>query len=286
MAYLGRGWLAVVYFIAGLAISSGQILFFAKYAIPGAYGYIAALAWRVIGAFHGRLAARKLGQHTAFPWYSHWYSLLLIFAGLSLTLAVLVRSLVFQAFTIPASAMMPTVQSGDYLIVAKYPYGYGRYSFPYDMGPRTPIFARSPERGDVVILRFPPDPTIDYVKRVVGLPGDRVQMRSGILYLNGMAVPREPAGEFSYQGKAAPAFKETLNGRSYEVIEMTDSARGDDTSEFTVPDGHYFVLGDNRDNSLDSRFDVGFVPAENIYAKAVVVLFNSEDPARRMVWVK
>ncbi|OWV82955.1 S26 family signal peptidase [Rhizobium sp. N122] len=286
MAYLGRGWNAIAYFIGGIIISIAQLWLFG---VPSAavFGYLLIFAWHLIGLLHGYRTAKKIPAKTVFPLYSRWYSLILIFLIASLALAMLVRSLLFQPFTIPASSMLPNLQSGDYMFAQKYVYGYSRYSFPYGLGPRHRIFGHGPERGDVVIFRQPMDPRIDFVKRVVGLPGDRIQMKSGILYLNGTAVEREPAGDLTYQSETVHVFKETLpSGRSYMIVEQVDNSRGDNTREFTVPDGHYFVLGDNRDNSLDSRFDMGFVPDDNIYAKAAIVLFNSEDKSRQPSWIQ
>ncbi|MBY3598058.1 signal peptidase I [Rhizobium bangladeshense] len=286
MAYLGRGRKALAYILVGLVISIVQLWLFG---VPSAavYGYFLTFAWHLTGLVHGYRAAKKLRPDAVFPWYSRWYSLLLIFLIIPLALAMLVRALVFQPFTIPASSMLPTLRSGDYMFAQKYVYGYSRYSFPYELGPKHRVLGHAPERGDVVIFRTPMDPSVDFVKRLVGLPGDRVQMISGILYLNGTAVEREPAGDLTYQSVTVHAFKETLpSGRSYTIVEQVDNARGDNTKEFVVPDGHYFVLGDNRDNSLDSRFYMGFIPDENIYARAAILLFNSEDGSRQVSWIQ
>lgn len=286
MAYLGRGWAALAYFVGSLIISIAQLWLFVVPSIA-VYGYSVTFAWHLIGLIHGYRAAKNVQGGAVFPWYSRWYSLLLIFLIAPLAFAMLVRALVLQPFTIPASSMLPTLRSGDYMFAQKYVYGYSRYSFPYGLGPAHRMFGHRPERGDVVIFRQPMDPRIDFVKRVVGLPGDRIQISSGVLYLNGATVKREPAGIVTYESQTAHAFKETLpSGRSYMIIETDDDGRGDNTREFTVPDGHYFVLGDNRDNSLDSRFYMGFVPDDNIYAKAAVVLFNSSDASRQASWIQ
>ncbi|WP_085736933.1 signal peptidase I [Rhizobium sp. CIAT894] len=286
MAYLGRGWNAIAYSIGGVGFFIAQ-LWLLDTPSTGVFGYLLIFAWRLIALLHGYRTAKKMPANIMLPWYSRWYSLALIFSIVPLTLAMLARSFLFQPFTIPSSSMLPNLRSGDYMFAQKYVYGYSRYSFPYGFGPAHRMFGHGPERGDVVVFRWSMNPGVDFVKRVVGLPGDRIQMKSGILYLNGTAVEREPAGDLTYQSVTVQVFKETLpSGRSYMIVEQVDNARGDNTREFTVPDGYYFVLGDNRDNSLDSRFDMGFVPDDNIYAKAAIVLFNSEDKSRQTSWIQ
>lgn len=286
MAYLGRGRKALAYFVGGLIISIAQLWLFVVLS-TAVYGYFLTFAWHLIGLVHGYLAARKIREDAVFPWYSRWYNLLLIFLIAPLAFAMLVKALIVQPFTIPSSSMLPTLRSGDYMFAQKYVYGYSRYSFPYGLGPEHRIFGHGPELGDVVMFRTPMDTKVDFVKRVVGLPGDRIQMRSGILYLNGIAIEREPTGDLTYQSVTVQTFRETLpSGRSYTIVEQVDNARGDNTREFVVPDGHYFVLGDNRDNSLDSRFDMGFIPDDNIYAKAAIMLFNPGDASRQSSWIQ
>ncbi|MER0239287.1 signal peptidase I [Fulvimarina sp. MAC8] len=195
----------------------------------------------------------------------------------ALVLALVIRTLFFQPFSIPSGSMMPTLLIGDYLFVSKWSYGYSRYSAPLSL----PLFEGrilpgEPTRGDVVVFRKPGEEDTDYIKRLIGLPGDRIRMREGVLFINGKEVPKEPAGTFvGEDGEEIEQFRETLpNGKSYMTLDLGPNLAGDNTREFVVPDGHYFMMGDNRDNSLDSRFDVGYVPFENLVGKAQIIFFS------------
>ena len=199
----------------------------------------------------------------------------------ALLLALVIRTLLFQPFSIPSGSMRPTLLEGDYLFVSKFAYGYSRYSLPF--GPdlfEGRIWSGTPERGDVAVFKLPSDPRFDYIKRIIGLPGDTVQMREGMLYLNGEPVQRESIGtiddvDITERTGPVQVYRETLpNGVSYRTLDIAVGAVGDDTREFTVPPDHYFALGDNRDNSADSRFTVGFVPHENLVGKANIVFFS------------
>jgi signal peptidase I len=219
-------------------------------------------------------------------------TLLLVIVLVPLAIVVLlspflIRTFLFQPFNIPAGSMKPTLFVGDYIFVSKYSYGYNRYSFPFSP-PLTLIsgrvFASEPERGDVVVFRLPKDPSIDYVKRVIGLPGDRVQMINGVPHINGIAVKRERIEDFvetDDNGREVhiKQWRETLpNGVSHPTLDMVENGFYDNTKEYRVPAGHYFMMGDNRDNSSDSRVDnqVGYVPAENLIGR-VQILFWSVD---------
>ncbi|MGG7518868.1 signal peptidase I [Allorhizobium undicola] len=210
----------------------------------------------------------------------------------ALLLAAVIRTLLFQPFTIPSGSMMPTLLVGDYIFVNKFAYGYSKYSLPGSLDLFSGrVLASEPKRGDVVVFRFPPNPDVDYIKRLVGLPGDRIQVINGVLHVNGQPVPKVPDGSFTSDyrldpGVNVPVFRETLdNGVNYDTLDLTQFSNGDNTREFLVPAGHYFMMGDNRDNSLDSRFDVGFVPAENLVGRASVIFFSlGNDTSFREIW--
>jgi signal peptidase I len=199
----------------------------------------------------------------------------------ALLLALVIRTFLFQPFSIPSGSMRPTLLEGDYLFVTKWAYGYSKHSLPFSPDLfEGRIWASQPERGDVVVFKFPPNPSLDYIKRVIGLPGDRVQMRSGQLFINGEAVKREKTGEIdnpdiTEMNRPVEVWRETLpNGVSYDTLDLTPNGIGDDTREFVVPEGHYFMMGDNRDNSTDSRFSVGYVPEDHLVGRANVIFFS------------
>ena len=199
----------------------------------------------------------------------------------ALLLALVIRTLLFQPFSIPSGSMRPTLLEGDYLFVSKWAYGYSNHSLPFSPNLFSGrIWGSQPERGDVAVFKFPPNPSLDYIKRVIGLPGDRVQMRDGLLYLNGEPVKREKVGEvdnpdITEVNRPVEVWRETLpNGVSYETLDLTPNGIGDNTREFVVPEGHYFMMGDNRDNSTDSRFSVGFVPEDHLVGRANAIFFS------------
>ncbi|MEZ0259729.1 MAG: signal peptidase I [Alphaproteobacteria bacterium] len=198
-------------------------------------------------------------------------------------IALFIRCFLFEPFNIPSGSMLPTLLVGDYLFVEKYSYGYSKYSFPLDAAPIKGRMAESmPKRGDVAVFRKPSNTDIDYIKRIIGLPGDTIQMKEGRLYINGKIVPRDLVG--TSPGMAEDSsfmvteYTETLpNGVKHKIFEKSDDAQLDDTEEFTVPEGHYFAMGDNRDSSLDSRTqEVRYVPAENLIGRASFLFFSTE----------
>jgi signal peptidase I len=231
----------------------------------------------------------------------------------------ILRSFIVSPFNIPSESMQPRLLIGDYLLVAKWPYGYSRYSMPFSLPPIPGrIFASQPERGDVVVFKAPPSLKDDYIKRVIGLPGDVIQMRSGILEINGVAVKKEriadlviPVTEnmtdaaalegtpfpcwrpdFEEPAKGGgtqcryPRYLETLpEGRTYEILDIDSGLPGDDTEAFVVGEGEVFLMGDNRDRSADSRFPadgkaIGIVPQDYLVGKALVSVFSTDGSAR------
>ena len=201
-------------------------------------------------------------------------------------LALGFRSLLFEPFNIPSGSMIPTLLVGDYLFVSKYSYGYSRYSFPFGMAPFDGrVFETSPERGDVAVFRQPQNESVAFIKRIVGLPGDRIQVTDGILRINDVAVNRVRKGfataSDGYNVIRFAVYQETLpNGKSYLIQERSDDDVLDNTNVFLVPEGHYFMMGDNRDNSRDSRTtSVGMVPAENLIGRAERLFFSHNSSA-------
>lgn len=236
----------------------------------------------------------------------------LIFLLKLVVMVAIFRSLIFSPFNIPSESMLPRLVNGDYLLAAKWPYGFSRYSLPFNLPilPEARVLAGTPQRGDVVIFKQPPLKELDYIKRVIGLPGDTVQMVNGQLYLNGAPVPKQRIGDFEIEitlntqcysvqfvarrGDGTdicryPRYRETLpNGRNYEVLDLGPREM-DSTAPVVVPEGHLFLMGDNRDNSEDSRFPaepgrgIGLVPMDNLVGRASIVMWSTDGSAE---WVK
>ena len=201
----------------------------------------------------------------------------------ALIIALVIRTFLFQPFNIPSGSMKATLLVGDYLFVSKYSYGYSHFSLPLS----PPLFSGripgswAPQRGDVVVFRPPGDPGTDYIKRIIGLPGDKIQV------INGQPVKREQIEDFvdiedGYRSTKVRRWRETLpNGVSYTTLDLVDNGFADNTQVYTVPPGNYFMMGDNRDNSTDSRFSqVGMVPFENIVGKAQIIFFSVYEGER------
>ncbi len=242
------------------------------------------------------------------------------------TFVLIFRSFIISPFNIPSESMQPRLLIGDYLLVTKWSYGYSKHSLPFSVPIISDrIFASEPERGDVVVFKAPPTQRDDYIKRVIGLPGDTIQMQQGVLYLNGVAVVKKRIADLvipvsqnmidaaeesrfvdpnsNAQPCFQPMFEETSkdgarqcrypqyeevlpNGRRYKILDLLPTTGGDQTQIFTVPEGHMFLMGDNRDRSSDSRFAaeegraIGIVPQENLVGRAWVTVFSTDGSAR------
>jgi signal peptidase I len=205
--------------------------------------------------------------------------------GVIVMMVLLIKTVAAEAYYVPSGSMLPSLLVGDYLLVSKFPYGYSRYSLPLPLAPASSerLLGRLPNRGDVVVFRLPRDPSQTYVKRVVGLPGDRVQMRAGRLWVNGKMLPLRRDGTGTIEAddgtrEPAPRFVETLpNGLEHPIFKHGWNELLDNTAEFVVGPGQIFVMGDNRDDSVDSRVapaahGVGFVPVENLVGRVEAVL--------------
>lgn len=209
-------------------------------------------------------------------------------AVLAILIALFVRSIFLEPFNIPSSSMRPTLLIGDYLFVNKPAYGYSRFSFPFGIAPiEGRIWAKTPERGDVIVFRLPTNTSINYIKRVIGLPGDKIQVRRGRLYINDQLIERQFVQKEKIQEpngleQTVSEYIETLpNGVVHSIYEVSDYEALDDIDPITVPEGHYFAMGDNRDNSQDSRVAhlVGSIPFENIVGRADFLFFSTNGYA-------
>ncbi len=203
----------------------------------------------------------------------------------AVAIALLVRTFAFEPFNIPSGSMKPTLLVGDYLFVSKFAYGYSRFSLPLSLPLWSGrIFGSLPERGDVVVFKLPADNRTDYIKRVIGLPGDRIQVKNGVVWINGKPVEMEKVGIFVDEdtGDRGTLYRETLpDDGSHLMMDLTPFGRLDNTDVYVVPKDHIFVMGDNRDNSLDSRVrHVGFVPVENLVGRAEILFFSVNGKAR------
>ena len=213
---------------------------------------------------------------------SFWDTLKTVFYAI--LIAILIRTVWFEPFKIPSGSMYPTLYVGDYLFVSKYTYGYSKHSLPWSL----PLFEGriwedAPQRGDVVVFKYPADNRTDFIKRVIGLPGDKIRLEKGRLYINGEQVKREQTDDFVLRTPYGSAerynqYIETLpNGVKHRILEISDNEQNDEFAELEVPAGNYFMMGDNRDRSDDSRVSVGFVPAENLVGKARFLFFSHNE---------
>jgi len=205
--------------------------------------------------------------------------------------AMIVRTVALEPFNIPSGSMIPTLRVGDYLFVSKYAYGYSKYSLPWSIDLFSDrLFGSAPERGDVAVFRKPGGGDEDYIKRIVGLPGDRIQVKKGLLYVNDVPIERHQIENFTDPGingrpRSIPQFEETLpNGVSHHTLDSNPNGFHDNTKVYSVPEGHFFAMGDNRDKSADSRAHggIGFIPAENLIGRAEFIFYSTNFSAK--IW--
>ena len=213
--------------------------------------------------------------------------------SVALVLAIIIRSFVVQPFNIPSESMLPTLLVGDYIFVSKYSYGYSDYSLPFAPNLSTGrFFAKMPQRGDVAVFRVVDDGNKDYIKRIVGLPGDKIIYKNGRLFVNDQAVPAEFAGHYANRTYdvntvGANIITERIGEKTYNTLDVYKDAPYDNTDTYIVPQGHFFMSGDNRDNSQDSRFKdgpVGFVPFDRLIGRAEFIFFSLDDASFLEFW--
>ena len=211
---------------------------------------------------------------------------------IAIFIALLIRSFIFEPFNIPSGSMKPNLLVGDFIFVSKYSYGFSKHSLPFSI-PLIPgkIFSNTPERGDVVVFKTPENNRTDYIKRVIGLPGDKIEIKNGIIFINGSEILRKKLNDFidtdnKSSNKRVRMYNEYFFNKEINILDITDNGIADNTQLFNVPENHFFVMGDNRDNSQDSRFisTVGFIPYENLVGKAQFIFFSLENARFLQIW--
>ena len=211
---------------------------------------------------------------------------------IAIFIALLIRSFIFEPFNIPSGSMKPNLLVGDFIFVSKYSYGFSKHSLPFSI-PLIPgkIFSNTPERGDVVVFKTPENNRTDYIKRVIGLPGDKIEIKNGIIFINGSEILRKKLNDFidtdnKSSNKRVRMYNEYFFNKEINILDITDNGIVDNTQLFNVPENHFFVMGDNRDNSQDSRFisTVGFIPYENLVGKAQFIFFSLENARFLQIW--
>ena len=212
--------------------------------------------------------------------------------SLAVFIALLIRSFIAEPFNIPSGSMKPNLLVGDFIFVSKWSYGYSKHSLPFSMGwSDKKLFSRIPNRGDVVVFKNPEDNRTDYIKRVIGLPGDKIRIKNGQIIINDKLIFRKRVDDFidndnNVSQKRNRKYLEYFENFQIEVLDLMDNGIVDNTKLYTVPDSHFFVMGDNRDNSQDSRFDstIGYIPFSNLVGKAQFIFFSLENARFLQIW--
>lgn len=264
MLWLGRGRLALIYLLVQLLLVAAIVSAVASGLVtPPAFrdlelaAILFNLPFNIVGFVHGlMIRATALGR----PWFSRWYVAIILPLVASWLIPFAMREWLYEPFNVPSASMIPSLMVGDHMFASKIAYGEAR-------------------RGDIVVFKLPRDNQTVYVKRLIGLPGDRVQVKGGVVHLNGGALDLTPVqGIACIQGDSCNFYRETLpDGRSYVINDMVANGSADDTEEFVVPEDHYFMMGDNRDNALDSRYldQVGYIPRANLTGPVVLIYWNT-----------
>jgi len=261
MMYVNRGWIAIAYLTVSGAYGAIEVIYLEPYYNPSTIKIMdtaTTISLYIIGTFHAFYIAYHFNKHEDLRWYSKIIPPLTVVLLPLIITAILIRTFLNEPFSIPSGSMEPTFPTGDIIYAKKSAYGYSKYAIPFILRSDLPdgrIYNKAPERGDVVVLTLPENPKIDYLKRIIGMPGDTIQMIRGELYINNQKIEHKKIEPYQLSNdKLLDQYIETLpNGRKYKVLNVSDNEYLDNTPLYTVPEKHYFMMGDNRDNSSDSR---------------------------------